>query len=150
MGMWGIEVLLVPQVMMQLSIKQYLDRTTKGVLELRQAHDQLKEAHAQVTNAMGSLQRAYEGTLRALVAALDARDSETGGHSERVAEGSMATAHQLGTEPGSAAERGMDPESEEWRDIQWGALLHDVGKIAVPDGILGKPAQLPPSEWDVM
>jgi len=140
MGLWGLAVFLVPPAMMQLSIKQYLDRTTKGVLELRQAHDQLKEAHAQVTNAMGSLQRAYDGTLRALVAALDARDSETGGHSERVAELSMAI----------AADMGVDRKSAEWRHMQWGALLHDVGKIAVPDEILRKPAKLSEHEWETM
>lgn len=140
MGHWGIIVFLAPPVMMQISIKQYLHRTSKSVMELRKTHDELREAHDQLTSAMGRLDRAYDGTLHSLVAALDARDSETGGHSARVAELSLAM----------AAEMGVDRDSQEWRDIQWGALLHDVGKIAVPDGILRKPSALTESEWESM
>ena len=140
MGLWGIAVFVAPALTMRISIKQYLDRTAKSVVELRKAHDELQEAHDELTSAMANLDRAYDGTLHALVAALDARDSATGGHSQRVAELSMAM----------AGEMGVDRESKEWRDIQWGALLHDVGKIAVPDEILRKPAKLSDSEWETM
>ncbi len=137
MGLWGIAVFLAPPVMMRLSIKQYLDRTTKSVFDLRQAHKELQTAHSQVTASMASLGRAYDGTLRSLVAALDARDSETRGHSERVAEVTMAVAQEMG----------FQPDTEVWRHLQWGALLHDVGKIAVPDEILRKPTSLSDSDW---
>ena len=140
MGLWGIAVFLAPALMMRSSIKQYLDRTAKSVVELRKTHDELQGAHDELTSAMANLDRAYDGTLHALVAALDARDSDTGGHSQRVAELSMAM----------AGEMGVGQESKEWRDIQWGALLHDVGKIAVPDEILRKPAKLSDSEWETM
>jgi len=140
MGFWGIAVFLAPATMTRLSLKQYLDRTTRGVLELRQTHDNLQSAHQQLTAAMTSLGRAYHGTLRSLVAALDARDSETAGHSERVADLTMAI----------AAEMGIEKDSDEWRKISWGALLHDVGKIAIPDHILRKPTSLTESEWDAM
>ncbi len=140
MGFWGIAVFLAPPLMMRFSLKQYLDRTTKGVLELRQAHDELQGAHSQVTAAMASLGRAYDGTLHSLVAALDARDSEVRGHSERVAELTMAVAQEMG----------IVPDTEEWRHLHWGALLHDVGKIAVPDEVLRKPSSLSPEEWEAM
>lgn len=140
LGVWGIAIFLAPPVMMQVSIKQYLDRTTKGVLELRSAHQELQTAHERVTDAMSDLQSAYDGTLHSLVAALDARDSETGGHSERVAELTMAIAEQMGI-----------PADSDWgRYIRWGALLHDVGKIAVADGILRKPGRLSEEEWEAM
>ena len=140
MGFWGIAVFLAPPLMMRLSIKQYLDRTTRNVLELRDAHGKLQTAHEQLTAAMAGLGSAYEGTLRSLVAALDARDSETAGHSERVAELTMAIATELG----------VPPDTDEWRNISWGALLHDVGKIAIPDEILRKPSGLTESEWEAM
>jgi putative nucleotidyltransferase with HDIG domain len=140
MGIWGIAVFLAPPLMMRLSIKQYLDRTTKSVVELRATHGQLQSAHEQLTAAMANLGKAYDGTLRSLVAALDARDSETAGHSERVADLTMAI----------AAEMGIPQDTEQWRYISWGALLHDVGKIAIPDEILRKPGGLTESEWEAM
>jgi putative nucleotidyltransferase with HDIG domain len=140
MGTWGIAVFLVPPLMMRLSLKQYLDHTTRSVVELRVAHENLQVAHAQVTEAMQSLGKAYDGTLRSLVAALDARDRETAGHSERVAELTMAI----------AAEMGIERDTEQWRHISWGALLHDVGKIAIHDNILGKPGALTDREWEAM
>ena len=140
MGLWGIVVFLAPPLMMQISIKQYLDRTSDSVVELRTAHDRLQDAHAQVVETMANLRRSYDDTLRALVTALDARDRETGGHSERVAEVSIAIAEEMGMERGS----------QEWQELQWGALLHDVGKIGVPDHILRKPGELSEEEWEAM
>jgi putative nucleotidyltransferase with HDIG domain len=89
---------------------------------------------------MDRLRNAYDGTLRALSAALDARDSETGGHSERVADLTLAI----------AAEMGFVEDTDEYRNLSWGALLHDVGKIAVPDNILRKPGALTSDEWETM
>ena len=140
MGLWGILVFLAPPLMMQISIKQYLDRTSKNVVQLRKTHDQLQDAHAQVVETMANLRRSYDDTLRALVTALDARDRETGGHSERVADVSTAIAEEMGLERGS----------REWQELQWGALLHDVGKIGVPDHILRKPGELSEEEWEEM
>jgi putative nucleotidyltransferase with HDIG domain len=140
MGLAGVAVFLAPPLMMRLSIKQYVDRTSRSTIELRQAHGQLQQAHDQLTAAVASLGNAYDGTLRSLVAALDARDSDTAGHSERVADMTQAI----------ATEMGIDPQSDQWRYIVWGALLHDVGKIAIPDEILRKPGGLAPDEWEAM
>ncbi len=140
LGLWGIAVFVAPPLMMRFSLKQYLDRTSKSVLELREAHEELQAAHSQVTEAMAGLGKAYDGTLRSLVAALDARDSETAGHSERVAELALAVGEEMG----------ISRDSEEWRDLQWGALLHDVGKIAVPDEVLRKSSALSDDDWRVM
>ncbi len=137
---WGLLVFTAPTVMMRLSLKQYLDQTTQNVIRLRKAHDNLQAAHEQVTEAMTSLGRAYEGTLKSLVTALDARDDETAGHSERVADLTIAI----------AAEMGLRTGTDEWRYISWGALLHDIGKIAIPDGVLRKPSSLNEEEWEAM
>ena len=140
MGLWGILVFLAPPVMMHISIRQYVDRTSKGVVELRRAHDELQDAHDRVVSAMVTLRRSYDGTLRALVTALDARDTETHGHSQRVADVALAIAEEMG----------IEPDSKEWQDLRWGGLLHDVGKIGVPDHILRKPGELSTDEWQVM
>jgi putative nucleotidyltransferase with HDIG domain len=84
------------------------------------------------------LNRTYSETLRALVTALDSRDSETGGHSERVTLIALSIAHQ------------MKLEDKIIQQIHWGALLHDVGKIGVPDQILRKQGPLTDEEWKIM
>jgi putative nucleotidyltransferase with HDIG domain len=84
------------------------------------------------------VRRSYRATLEALLAALDTRDTETEGHSERVAAYTMLIAQQLNL------------SEVELQHIEHGALLHDIGKIGVPDHILYKPGPLTPEEWEVM
>lgn len=84
------------------------------------------------------LSDSYDRTLDALVAALDARDNETQGHSRRVVAFTLHLARKLGV------------SEEEIAVIRRGALLHDIGKIGVPDGILHKPTSLDEREWEVM
>ncbi len=84
------------------------------------------------------LEQTYVSTLSALAAALDARDRETGGHSERVAALTLRLARQMGV------------SESQLRYIHWGAIIHDVGKIGVSDAILRKPAALTQSEWAEM
>ena len=91
-----------------------------------------------VHTAEAELADAYDATLSALSAALDERDTATEGHSRRVA----AYAQVLGRAAG-LTEAGLE-------SLARGALLHDIGKIAVPDDILRKPGRLAPDEWAVM
>ena len=84
------------------------------------------------------LSSAHEETVTALVNALDLREHGTGLHSQRVREYALLLADRLGVD---TVQRGH---------IAWGALLHDVGKIAVPDNILLKPGPLTSAEWEVM
>lgn len=81
---------------------------------------------------------AYEQTLAGWAAALDLRDHETAGHAQRVTELAVALGERLGV-----SENGLIA-------IRWGALLHDIGKIGVPDKILNKPGPLDDEEWEVM
>jgi putative nucleotidyltransferase with HDIG domain len=105
----------------------------------RRYENQLEELVAQRTaeldRAMDSLEDAYRSTLKALTAALETRDSETHGHSERVVSYSL----RLGREYGLGR--------EEMKSLEFGSLLHDIGKIGVPDSILRKPAKLTEEEW---
>jgi len=95
----------------------------------------VEQRTAELDKALNSLDDAYRSTLRALTAALETRDSETHGHSERVVTYSL----RLGREYGL--------ESETMRALEFGSLLHDIGKIGVPDSILRKPAKLTDEEW---
>src|SRR3989441_8747446 len=90
---------------------------------------------AELDEALGSLESAYRSTLKALTAALETRDAETHGHSERVVTFSL----RLGREYGLSG--------PEMKALEFGSLLHDIGKIGVPDAILRKPAKLTDEEW---
>jgi len=93
---------------------------------------------AKVRSYASDLEISYDTTLRALMAALDTKDAATEGHSERVSRLTVAAAREMGV-----------PE-ERMLDIERGALLHDVGKIGVPDSILRKPDNLDKKEWEAM
>lgn len=95
----------------------------------------VEQRTAELDRALNSLEGAYRSTLKALTAALETRDSETHGHSERVVSYSL----RLGREYGLS--------SEEMKSLEFGSLLHDIGKIGVPDSILRKPAKLTEEEW---
>jgi putative nucleotidyltransferase with HDIG domain len=95
----------------------------------------VEQRTVELDKALNSLEAAYRSTLKALTAALETRDSETHGHSERVVTYSL----RLGREYGLS--------SEEMKSLEFGSLLHDIGKIGVPDSILRKPAKLTEEEW---
>ena len=84
------------------------------------------------------LKLAYERTIEGWSRALDLRDKETEGHSQRVTEMTMRLARALGI------------TNSELVHIRHGALLHDIGKMGVPDAILLKPGQLNAEEWETM
>jgi putative nucleotidyltransferase with HDIG domain len=95
-------------------------------------------AMAEIRSLSDDLRAAYDATLAAMLSALDKRDNETQGHSLRVVAYTERLAKEIGIgEPGLTA-------------IRRGALLHDVGKIGVPDAILRKPGKLDRDEWLVM
>ena len=95
----------------------------------------VEQRTVELDKALNSLEGAYRSTLKALTAALETRDSETHGHSERVVTYSL----RLGREYGLS--------SEAMKALEFGSLLHDICKIGVPDSILRKPAKLTEEEW---
>ncbi len=123
-GTVGVISLTAPVAMMHLAMKQYLDHTRVYVDELRTMNDRLSES--------------YEATLEALSRALDTRDDETEAHSKRVAHYTRLIAERSGV------------PDKEMADITRGALLHDIGKIGVPDAILLKAGPLTPAEHATM
>jgi len=102
----------------------------------RRAYQALLEQR--VEEATQNLASAYTQTLEALGAALDSRDVGTESHSRRVHGYSLALAR----------EHGMP--DDQLADLAHGVLLHDIGKIGIPDAILLKPGSLTPDEWQIM
>lgn len=105
--------------------------------------DHLKELGEMRSEQSRSLRRArelaeiYDTTVENLMTALDLRDVETFGHSRTVAKYSQVLAQLLGIK-----------DRERLNNIRIGALLHDIGKIAIPDSILHKPDGLSAGEWE--
>lgn len=91
----------------------------------------------QSTNA--ELTAAYDATIEGWSRALDLRDRETEGHTQRVTRITMDLARSFGFQ-----------EADALAQIRWGALLHDIGKMGVPDKILLKPGPLTDDEWVIM
>jgi putative nucleotidyltransferase with HDIG domain len=93
--------------------------------------ESLQRSHA-------DLARAYDATIEGWSRALDLRDQETEGHTQRVTEAAIRLAQALNV------------NAAELEHVRRGALLHDIGKMGIPDHILRKPGPLDDSEWLVM
>lgn len=106
--------------------------------QLERYADDLRESFSRERRGREELQRSYVATVRALCNAVEARDAYTGRHAERVAAYGMEIAHAIG------ASFAGDP------DVEFGFLLHDIGKIAMPDAVLRKPAPLTAAERSLM
>lgn len=99
----------------------------------RQLHERIAEARR---GEIGDTPAAAAERVLELVAALSVHDRTTRGHSERV----RAYSRMLGEELGL--------DDDELDRLQWAALLHDVGKLLIPDAILNKPGRLTPTEYE--
>lgn len=111
-------------------------------LELEKYRQHLEEMVAQRTKQLQAaskrIELTYDETLKALGAALDLRDDETAGHSQRVTLYSLQIARVLGC------------SEDQLKQIARGAYLHDIGKIGIPDAILLKPGKLTEDEVSAM
>ncbi len=104
----------------------------------KQAEQEIYHLHAELTRAYDRTLNAYDATIEGWSRALDYRDHETEGHSRRVTELSLRLARALGI------------GEEELVHVRRGALLHDIGKMGVPDRVLLKPGPLDDDEWELM
>ncbi len=118
----------------QLAIAQAL----RYAQELRHLHGEERAQRRRAEEALAQLNDSYNTTVRALAAALELRDDQTGAHAERVAGLAMRLAREVA--PGLAADT----------ELEYGFLLHDLGKIGIPDAILLKPGPLDEAEMETM
>ncbi len=114
-------------------VRQVADLAAQGAMAVEQA-----ELFAKVRAYADEVELSYDSTLKALTAALDAKDDVTEGHCERVSKLTSQLARTMGIPDRSLVH------------MERGALLHDVGKIGVPDAVLKKPAALTEPEWEAI
>jgi response regulator RpfG family c-di-GMP phosphodiesterase len=115
---------------------QQYERHLEELVSLRTY--ELRVSNNDLNATLEKLYLSYRATLQALAKALEARDAETKGHSERVVAFCIALGKKLGI------------DGRDLITLEHGALLHDIGKIGVPDGILLKRGSLTDEEWDHM
>ena len=111
---------------------------TGSSLEIDALTDTFNDLMASVALAEAQTEAAYTGAIRALATALDARDPYTAGHSDRVSALSVAVGRTLSL------------SADDLEVLRLGALLHDIGKIGVPDEVLRKPGKLTDAEFDTI
>ena len=119
-----------------LKANQQYEHHLEHLVDLRT--NELTIANTNLNSTLEKLYLNYRATLRALAAALEARDVETKGHSERVVSYCLRLGKQIGL------------DDRQLITLENGALLHDIGKIGVPDGILLKRGALTEEEWSHM
>jgi ribonuclease P protein subunit RPR2 len=136
------EALQAAQMLEQIRVAPQRDQVEQ---ELSIAHERQLQAvedfrrlHRQAIDLTARLDRVYLEITAALARAVEARDEYTGSHVERVSRHALRIARALGL------------GDDALRQIEFGGVLHDVGKIGVPDAVLGKPGALTPEEWETM
>ena len=145
LGVYAFAIFGIPFAMLWVAQKQYLDRSRTSVAELRQSHDELETANRQLRGLLadnrellGRMHRSYLSTITSLARTIEAKDPYTGGHTERVAGIATMIASELGF------------DSSELEAVKVGAVIHDIGKIGVPDSVLLKEGELESQERDAI
>jgi putative nucleotidyltransferase with HDIG domain len=116
----------------------YLRHTQRSAQKLRAAAETIQNQNVSLEQANRLLRERSTAAMESLSATVDARDAYTAGHSRRVQQLALAIGRELGL---SQAELDL---------LGHAALFHDIGKLAVPDAILLKPAVLTDDEWALM
>src|SRR5215216_2157323 len=137
-GLYGLAVFVLPLLLMRKTMAAYLGHTEKSTKKLRKAAETIRQQNVSLEQANRLLKERSTAAMESLSATVDARDAYTAGHSRRVQQLALAIGRELGL---SQAELDL---------LGHAALFHDIGKLAVPDAILLKPAMLTDEEWTLM
>jgi diguanylate cyclase (GGDEF)-like protein/putative nucleotidyltransferase with HDIG domain len=134
----ALAVFAVPLLLMRKTQEAYLKHTHRSAQKLRQAAETIQSQNVSLEMANKLLKERSTAAMESLSATVDARDSYTAGHSRRVQQLALAIGRELGL---SQVELDL---------LGHAALFHDIGKLAIPDAILLKPASLTQDEWALM
>ena len=153
-SLWGREIIVLEEINAQIFIPLLVKGELVGIIILGEKKSTLpydrddllllsalsNQVAVAIENSRlyDDLESAFIQTTVALANAIDIRDTYTSAHSQQIAYWSAETAKILGC------------NSEEVDEIYWGGLLHDIGKIGIPDAILNKPGKLDAKEWEVV
>ena len=130
-GVVGTLAVLIPLITLRLSQMQFIKQTRKLVTQLKTQNVELEEYSQEISSM-------YENLLHSLSGVIDLRDTYMHGHSETVSELSVVIGRQLGL---SEAHLGL---------LRTAGILHDIGKIGIPDSILFKPGPLTREEYELI
>jgi HD-GYP domain-containing protein (c-di-GMP phosphodiesterase class II) len=134
--------LAIERARIERTLGRQLDQAHKQLeayaVDVRTTFEAEKARTRQLVDALSELERTYLATVRGLAAAVEAKDSYTAGHLHRV------------TRYGQLVIRTLAPELVDDPQVEYGFLLHDIGKLGVPDVVLGKPGSLDDGEWELM
>jgi diguanylate cyclase (GGDEF)-like protein/putative nucleotidyltransferase with HDIG domain len=136
--LYALAVFAVPLLLMRKTQEAYLRHTQRSAQKLRQAAETIQTQNVSLEQANRLLRERSTAAMESLSATVDARDAYTAGHSRRVQQLALAIGRELGL---SQAELDL---------LGHAALFHDIGKLAIPDAILLKPASLTQDEWALM
>ncbi|NUT55232.1 MAG: diguanylate cyclase, partial [Thermoleophilia bacterium] len=137
-GLYALAVFAVPLLLMRKTQEAYLSHTRRSAQKLRQAAETIHTQNVSLEQANRLLKERSTAAMESLSATVDARDAYTAGHSRRVQQLALAIGRELGL---SQVELDL---------LGHAALFHDIGKLAIPDSILLKPASLTDEEWALM
>jgi putative nucleotidyltransferase with HDIG domain len=138
MHAYALLVFALPLVLIRRTQEAYLNHTQGSQRRLRTAAELIKKQNVSLAEANQLLRERSTAAMESLSATVDARDSYTAGHSRRVQKLALAIGRELEL---------SEPELDL---LGHAALFHDIGKLAIPDSILLKPARLSLEEWGVM
>ncbi|HWI65002.1 MAG TPA: diguanylate cyclase [Symbiobacteriaceae bacterium] len=131
LGLVGAAIFLIPILVLRYFFSLYAGRMHRSIVALEEAMSRVEESNLEKEQTLDHL-------ILTISAIIDARDRSVAGHSSQVSRYAVALAEELGLPP------------DEIRRIRTAALLHDLGKIGIPEAILHKPGRLTPEEYTVI
>lgn len=131
MGPVGLLTFAIPAMLLAFSMRQYMERTREMVSQVQEVNTELEESRER-------LRRQHTAMIAALSRSMEAKDNYSGAHIERVSTVAVLLAEALGY------------SDEDLHAIEVGALMHDIGKIGIPEQLLTKADPLTPDEWQVI
>jgi diguanylate cyclase (GGDEF)-like protein/putative nucleotidyltransferase with HDIG domain len=137
-GVWGLLVFALPLLLMHEAQQAYLRHAERSTQKLREAAETIQLQNVSLEQVNRQLRERSTAAMESLSATVDARDSYTAGHSRRVQQLALAIGREFGM---------SDAELEV---LGYAALFHDIGKLAIPDAVLLKPATLDDTERALM
>ncbi len=138
LGLYGLAVFAVPLLLMLKTMATYIGHMRRSSDKLSKAASTIRLQNTSLEHANRILRERSTAAMESLSATVDARDADTAGHSRRVQGLALAVGRELGL---------SRPELDL---LGHAALFHDIGKLAVPDGVLLKPGALDSDEWTIM
>jgi diguanylate cyclase (GGDEF)-like protein/putative nucleotidyltransferase with HDIG domain len=137
-GVWALLVFALPLLLMHHAQQAYLRHAERSTQKLREAAETIQLQNVSLEQVNRQLKERSTAAMESLSATVDARDSYTAGHSRRVQQLALAIGREFGM---------SDAELEV---LGYAALFHDIGKLAIPDAVLLKPARLDDTERALM